>query len=347
MKPFEYRNFDYSGWKRPAHEIIKDAQLKSELYNKGYSVIPGFISDTEVAELKNSYTQNHTINVADGGLFVSIYSKNLDYRNQIHNKILETTGKKFETIFQNYKFTCLSYIVKYPGKKGELFVHQDMAQVDEFNHSQVGIWLPLQDVNLENGTMGILPYSHFTIPPHRTLYHQLPFSKIYPTAFKYLQPVKLKAGDLLLFDIRLLHNSFINTSNEPRIVIGSSAVAADAPFCICYRDKESKSETAENEYELIEVSDNFYLDFKDFKSEKILRPEGKTGKKILIKERFVEEDEFIDFCEKHKIEAHDNTSFINTEQTKSIQEPDYSEEPVLSSAIANKKTFFERFKQLF
>lgn len=331
MKHFEFRNFDYSNWERPEHTIISDSLKRKELFEKGYIIIPGFLNSSEIKNLLKIYTENHAIKQEEGGLFVSIYSKNLDYRRKINELLSTVLKKKFESVFQQNKLNSFNYIVKYPGKRSELFIHQDMALVDEFNYSEVGIWLPLTDVTLKNGTIGLVPFSHFLIPPHRSLHHELPFSKIYPLVFNYMMPLEIKAGDLLLYDPRLLHNSFVNQSDAPRIVIASRATSAEATFCICYKDSGSIGD----DYELLEVDDDFFLKFDDFKSDKVKRPSDKPGKKVKIKEAFVEADDFLGFCKTYDLPTFDTISELDSHATFSIQEP--------VSKTSGFKTFFKNF----
>lgn len=321
MKFYEFSNFDYSGWIRPPHEVIEDSLIRSEIYNQGYSILPAFLSKTDVAEILSFYGSNHSISTVDGGFFVSIYSKDLKYRNNVHQFLLSRLSEKFNGLFKDFKFTCLNYAVKFPGEKGDLFIHQDMAQVNEMEHSQVGVWIPLVDVDLYNGTMGILPYSHFSIPPHRSLYHNLPYSKLYDRIQNYMQPVKLKAGDLLLFDIRLLHKSFVNRSDQPRISLATSVVPENAKFVMAFREPSSQS----NEFELLELDDDFYLTFKDFKSEKVSKPGKNTGNFVRIQESFVTEDDFRSFIEYHKLPATGMAQHYVPIPINPIQEPYYEE----------------------
>ncbi len=80
MKFFEYPNFDYSNWERPRHSVVSDSQKQDELYSQGFSIEKGFLPQKIVNELNAYYDQNHSIEVENGGFFVSIYSKDLDYR---------------------------------------------------------------------------------------------------------------------------------------------------------------------------------------------------------------------------------------------------------------------------
>ena len=323
MKQFQYPDFDYKDWTPQKHEIIIDSGIQNDLYEKGYVVIRDFIHQTEVSEINEFYETNHSIQVPNGGFFVSIYSKDLAYRKKVHDFLLEKLDTHFNSILTNFKYTCLNFAVKYPGPEGELFVHQDMAQVDEYKHSQVGIWIPLEKVTIENGTLGVLPHSHFSIPPHRSLYHDLPYSKIYSKIHEYVQPLEMNAGDLLLFDTRLLHNSFANLSNKPRKSVATSVIPIEAEFCITYRNEEFPG----GEYEILKLEDDFFMTFRDFKSEKVAKPGASTGNMVNIKEAFVSEVEFEKFCDHFGLEKTNMHQALTFKTTLSVQEPTFRLEP--------------------
>lgn len=318
MEHFEFDNFDYSSWRKPEHTVAHDPVVKAELYQKGYSIKKNFLGKNEVSSLLEKFNELHSIEAPTGGFFVSIYSKNLEYRKTIHDYLFEKLDSKFSEIFCDYKYTCLNYAAKYRGDNGELFIHQDMAQINEDDFAQVGIWIPLVDVSLENGTLGILPYTHFTIPPHRSLYHDLPYSKIYDTVQDYMQPVEMNAGDLFLFDIRLLHKSYVNKTSTPRVSIATSLVPKEAPFCMTYRDES----TDDRKFELLEIDDNFYLEFADFKSEKVTKPGKSTGVFVDIYEKYVSEREFLKFCAHYNLVSTGMKVHTVSSNTISIQEPD-------------------------
>jgi hypothetical protein len=91
--------------------------------------------------------------------------------------------------------------------------------VDEKQFNSYNIWLPLVDVNEENGTLLILPNSHTMLNNIRGLNIPSSFEKVMEEVWQYLVPLNMKAGEALVYDHRLLHASGINKTNTPRLVI--------------------------------------------------------------------------------------------------------------------------------
>jgi len=300
MDFFEYSNFDYRNWHRPEHKVIKDDTLRATIYKQGYAVIEKFIDQQVIDQILSFYENNHSIEAKNGGMFVSIYSKDLSYRLNIHNELSKKLGTLIDQIFDGHKSNGYNFIVKYPGTRSEMFLHQDMPFVDEMRYSEVGVWLPLQAVREENGCMGIIPNTHFSIPPTRSLHNELPYSSIYESLTEHIVPLCLNAGDLLLYDPRLVHNSFQNKSAKPRIAIATRMSPAEADYIITYKDENDPS----GQFEQIKVEDDFFLTFDDFISGKIKRPTGQLLGHVKIKDNLVDRKEFLEFCKITGIQKH-------------------------------------------
>lgn len=318
MSFFEFSGFDYSNWSKPEHEILKDLQIRSSVYENGYHILKDHLDKEVIAKLIDVYEQNHSIAAEEGGMFVTIYSKDTAYRKKINTEIQSILGEKLDPLFQDFKSTGYNFIVKYPGKGGEMFPHQDMPFVDERKYSEVGLWIPLQRVSLYNGCLGIIPASHFTIPPVRSLHHALPFSNVYDLIRTHVAPVEMNAGDVLLYDPRILHNSFPNFSNEKRIAIATRLSPKEAEYTIAYKDPQSNSE----EFEQIKVEDDFFLEFDDFVNDQVRKPQGESVGSVRIKNSLVSKDEFVKFCETLGLtEQPDSQRHQEYQTTNSITEP--------------------------
>lgn len=285
--------FRPSQWQPAAYVQVLNLQWRAELSRQGYLVVKDFFSKDTITSLKNNFEQLHNIDASDGGMFVSLYSTDLAYRQRVHQSIADIVSPLFNEVFTDYKTSVYNYIVKMPGPQSELFIHQDIALVDENHFSPVSIWAPLEDLKLENGPMCVLPKSQYTIPPYRTLYVQQPFAAINKLVFSYMQPLLLNAGDLLVFDSRLWHNSLANTSAKPRVVIACSMFPAQAPFQFLYKKEGSATEVV---FDKIELQDNFFLTYKNFISSEMERPDGKPQGEARVLPIVVNESMFLNFC---------------------------------------------------
>jgi len=223
-------------WEPRLHEVIKDSNLKKELHEIGY-VVHGNIGAENISKLKALYQELHKFNTPKGGNFYSLYSDDLTYRKKVHDTIGNILYPFYDELFINYKSVINSFIIKVPGPESEFTLHQDSTGLDELTYSPLSIWIPLQDTNMENGTLCVVPKSHGFFYPFRGISFSSPFQHFENLLRAYLVPLDLKSGDIVMFDNRIVHYSHLNKSNTDRVVVMSGLFPKEAKLEACYRDE--------------------------------------------------------------------------------------------------------------
>lgn len=257
------------GWKPLPHEVVRDENLKDKLHQNGFAILE-LLNQKQLKALTELYEQTHQLKAEQGGMFYGMYSLDLDYRKKVHEQIAEILQPVLEKHFKSYKNIINFFIVKLPGPKSELNIHQDMTSLDETRFSPLSIWIPLQDVNEENGALCIVPKSHFMFSPYRSISFDTPYGNISSAIAPYLRPVNLKAGEALMFDPRILHHSLPNMGNKPRVAIVAGIFPQDAEIITCFKEPE-----AESTIELLLQPDDFMFTNDNFFHNCTARP--KTG----------------------------------------------------------------------
>ena len=260
-------------WKPIEHSIIRDNDLKKQIHERGFS-IQNLIPPNATDELLRLFYQYHTLENEKGGIFFSIFSQNTDYRKAIHDEILKIVQPLIDPVFQNYKIVVNSFVIKISGPESEFYVHQDTTSLDEWKYSALTLWIPLHDVNQDNGCLGIVPYSKNFFSPYRSISFPAPYDGIRETIKNYLQPVKMKTGEVLLFDNRTLHHSYSNLSGKPRISVICGLFPIEATVQTYTKPKYEFG----GKFEVIEHEDSYLLTGKTFLKDNDKRPE--TGKSI-------------------------------------------------------------------
>lgn len=244
-------------WEPVAHSVFRDRDLAAEIHSEGISVRP-FLSPGQLAALRDIYQRHHQLSDEQGGMFYSVYSQDLDYRRQVDEEVRQVLAPTLEAWFTDYKNVINSFVVKLPGKASEFAIHQDTTALDEFAHSPLSIWIPLWDVTEENGAMCVVPRTHRLFSPYRGISFPFPFSKINGEVREYLRPVPVKAGEAVLFDPRILHNSLPNQSGAPRVALICGIFPQEARFRICFK------ENAQAPIEIYDQDDDFLLKYPNF-----------------------------------------------------------------------------------
>ncbi len=98
--------------------------------------------------------------------------------------------------------------------------HQDSAYMPHTEHDlHLTVWLPLVDVNTENGALQFLPRSHKEglKSYHRVEGEAFAVPVTSPTSSQYdIHTLEMKKGDLLIFNNLVFHRSLLNCSNTIR-----------------------------------------------------------------------------------------------------------------------------------
>lgn len=298
-----------NAWKPIGRTYVKDKDLAAQIEDCGYAVA-GKLDDATLAALEANYAKHHDFRSPKGGMFYSLYSQDVQYRKNVHQEIGEILKPVYDSLFENYRVVLNSYIVKVNGPESEFCLHQDSTGVDETKYSNLSVWIPLQDTNMENGCMCVIPHSHKMFSPYRGISFDGPFEKITNTLRQYLKPVEIKKGEILLFDNRLVHNSVVNLSGKDRIVIMSGVYPTEAPLISCYKD----SERADGLIELIKQNDDYLITYPNFLHDCRCRPEtGETLDFVSWDTKQMTEKEFLALCKMYGVEKTNIPSLLSPE----------------------------------
>lgn len=262
----------YKKWTPIKHSVIKDDAMANEIHTKGYVVIP-FLNGEQLQAAKVLYEQEHSFDIKNGGMFYSLYSKDISYRKRVHETLNNLFNPILQEHFKNYKNIVNTFITKASGPDSEFYVHQDTTALDEFKHSPLSIWIPLQDITPDNGALGVIEKTHWFFSPYRGISFKSPFQAINSNLKSYLKPIYLKAGEAIVFDPRIVHNSMPNTSGNDRIVALCGVFPKEAEFITCFKEPENG-----RKIELIKHNDTYILENKSFFYDCHSRP--KTGNTI-------------------------------------------------------------------
>lgn len=194
--------------------IMRNEQLDKQLLEQGYVVIP-FLTAEEVTALVDFYYQHHP--KQQEGMYATAHVPDVNFRMKMNDYIKQVFARAVEETFINHNALGGSYIAKGKGAKGTLQPHQDWNIVDEEHFRSFNIWVPLVDLNDNNGVIKVLPGSHAWLTTYRSANINGAFSNLNDLLWQKMVPLYLKKGEALFYDHRLLHASGENSSDEIRL----------------------------------------------------------------------------------------------------------------------------------
>lgn len=237
-------------------KVFRDDAHQRQFERDGYILLP-FYNEAEINELNELYHRLHPKD--EKGFFPSTFSKDRNYRTVADEQIRRIGKRSMDKYLQDIKVMCGSFIVKSPGPESAMCVHQDMTLVDESKYTGINIWVPLIDLNDENGTLEALPGSHRIFPTYRGSTVPGIYDETTDEIKKYLIKLYPKAGEAVFFDQSIIHYSAANLSAQTRIVTNTYFTHKSAAFRICYWQKDYG-----NKVELFEEDEHFMTDFEQF-----------------------------------------------------------------------------------
>jgi hypothetical protein len=275
--------------------VLRNDDLERAFQKDGYVKIP-FISNKEVEELKQLFFD--TLPESGGQItsddiknehFISydftFIDKNPDYKRKVFEIITSYFKPHMEKLLEDYRPIIANYIRK-KTDSGEVPLHQNWAFADERKCTTVSIWCPLVDSTVENGTLHVVPGSHKRFGENRGPMVPWELEGIKNEIIKnYLIPIETKAGDCVILDDSIVHYSPLNKTNGLRLAIQLICLPEEIPSIHFHLDPKSNP----NEIFVLEVGDEFYMDFNPWKKPKNV----KVLKRIPYKFKNIDEPEFL------------------------------------------------------
>jgi hypothetical protein len=199
---------------------------------------------------------------------------------EIRKKTLDVINRNAKTILPRlFDMTKIdthtggAYQIKPPGINSILEIHQDSAVIDEEKEYSLFVWIPFCNVTMENGVVSFLGGSHLWGNTQRSPSMPWQFCHHSSLLYKYLTPVPVDYGDVIVFDPACIHASALNLSNQIRNAVTITVLKKDYQLVYYYKNPNIDSSLIEKYY----VKENFYYDY-DFLS----KPDESKWRKEIV-----------------------------------------------------------------
>ena len=179
----------------------------NDLETQGYVVLKK-VPTKKIFEALSFFNSNK-----ENKLFTTHASSNLQHKFRVHEFLLFFFN---DLVFDNYEPIWGNFMYKEP-HGSNLELHADWTYVNEEKNKSYNVWCPLVDTNLKNGCIWVVPKSHKIVKDIRGV--ALPrFYENHENILKryFAKPLKLKAGEVLVYDHRLIHFSYPNYTSKGR-----------------------------------------------------------------------------------------------------------------------------------
>lgn len=229
-----------------APATLRDEKAQAEFEDLGFTVID-LISPEAAEVLLDQWRGLHPGPHEGSAWECDFYSEDSGVKEKAYALIQDALRDAIDEQFVDHQTFLHNFVMNWPGPDGGLELHQHSSVVDEDRFRSAVIWCALTESTEDNGTLLVVPKSH------RVLHHHKPERS--PEWFDglrehlvehHLHAVSLRPGQALVFDNGVLHCSFANTTDEPRV----TAVATLAPRAAALRYYDWVGDGSVNIYEL-------------------------------------------------------------------------------------------------
>lgn len=254
-------------------EIFQDSELQAQFERDGFVKIP-FLDAGQLQEMEQLFDQLHP-ELPTEGFISGSYSSDIEYKQKVSEHIKRVFAKSYERVFKDYTAFGGSFLFKMPSENSDLVLHQDWTIVDEQKYVALNCWVPLCDTDFDNGTLMVVPGSHYAnFPVHRAPTLDFFFNGNDDLVKERLVPMNAKAGEAVILNQSLIHYSPPNRSGKIRKAITAGVKSKDAPMMFYYYDRAA----AKPELDVYDMPEDFLIMFDDFATDIFLPP--KHGKKV-------------------------------------------------------------------
>ncbi len=243
--------------------VLKDEHLQNQLNRDGI-ILLDFLSTEDVKQLDAIFHELHDTrsDIPDDALYTCQHNPDSEYRGKMHQKIGELISPMIEKVFKDVKTTAFTFQIKGIGPNSELGVHQDWSFArEEDGFRTYTLWVSLIDSDANNGTLSVLKGSHIPADGIRGAGIEPCFEGLQSEILPLLNPLEIKAGQLVLFDSSLIHYSAANNSSSIRVSAMTNIIPSKADTYLYFGSSDNGSITE------CSVPDDFFLHYTDFKSE--------------------------------------------------------------------------------
>lgn len=259
---------DFSRWPdTPGQQVFfHKPALDGALQRDGYVIFPLFDGDDmdALAEAVRSAEGTHDhadVHIATD-FRLSAFNNDGAYKERLFDYAWAAVREKVEAALPGYEPLVVNLFDKQPGGGYDAVpIHQNPSFVEEPAHKSVSLWIPLDDTDRDNGSLGVLPGSHdrFNTMRAGNMEHEAIFEPVQSLLENELfVPMTLKRGEVLALNDSILHWSYPNVSDRKRTAVQFIMVPVGVPHIYYYFDADAPDHPV---MDLYAVDRHFFFGF--------------------------------------------------------------------------------------
>jgi hypothetical protein len=204
----------------PARRVLRDATLDHTLVTEGFVRLPGVhLSAEEAHVLRDFFLDEFTGERT--GFHNDFFLPDPEFRARATQLMAATTYHLAEEWFVDHRPFLYTYLTKFASENSSLLEHRDWMYVNELSGERSYIlYVAIDSADEGNGMLHLVPRSHLLDGPPCGTRLTWPWLNYSDVLRNHAVPIPLQAGEAAIWDNRLIHMSFENTTRVDRVAMG-------------------------------------------------------------------------------------------------------------------------------
>ncbi|MCW5906363.1 MAG: phytanoyl-CoA dioxygenase family protein [Chitinophagales bacterium] len=208
-----------------------DLSVQQQYSDKGFATVP-FLNEWQISALENIFHKHFKLDQLPA-VYDTVATTPAATIQAVNKEVLNICGSLIEQHLKNYYWVCSIYFVKKSGGDSYKGMHLDTSMtIEGFNN--IGVWIPLCDIDERNGQICLLSGSQKWLPPYSTPSMPYAYEKVEHLLTPKLTCLNMKAGEALFFNNSMLHCTGQNTSGKTRLAVIIKLIDVNAPMATVY-----------------------------------------------------------------------------------------------------------------
>lgn len=211
-------------------QIFSDPKMQEEFDRQGF-VVQRILAPNYAKALLEKMTlllshSDFNTSIEKGSansLYSSVFSCDPAFKQTVDRDVTEALAEQAEALLPGYRILFASLLAK-PARGRAVALHADWTMQTDLEWPTVTLWCALSDVTPKNGPLEFVAGSHGLFGDIRRVAGQPVYEAALSDLASQTTSVPIGAGEAVLFDTSILHQSAANETDIPRLVMGMTLI---------------------------------------------------------------------------------------------------------------------------
>ena len=226
--------------------IFKDDKYQHDFEQNGFVTLP-MLNNVQVDELNSFFASTQKQHETVANLHhTTTDTENIELINLVDKKIKSIFLPELDKVLCNFKALVGCFNIKETGSGSATGTHQDPTFVDELKYTSANVWVALQDIDKNNGSLYFIAGSNHAVSSLRVVPQFPPYyQSFHDSLLQMATHVPLKKGEAVIFNNSVIHGATENLSNHIRLAATLLVCSEQAEWLLYYKEKNAPTDRVE------------------------------------------------------------------------------------------------------